>query len=54
MKSLQQLSIEESHDRVRVWDINDARARKVHQRIGEMVALDMQPFSIIRMTDLLV
>jgi len=29
------------------WDINDARAKAVHQRLGEMITLDYQPMSIV-------
>ena len=30
----------------RKWDINDVHAQHIHIRIGEMMALDYQPFSI--------
>ena len=46
-KPLRQISLEESQDYVKVWDINDLRAKKTHQLIGEMIALDTQPFSIV-------
>ena len=46
-KPLRQIILEESQDRVKVWDINDPRAKKTHQLIGEMIALDTQPFSIV-------
>ena len=29
------------------WDINDARAKAVHQHLGEMIALDYQSMSIV-------
>ena len=38
-----QSTLEESKDRARVWDVNDARA----QQFTEMIALDCQPFSIV-------
>ena len=38
-----QLTLEESKDRARVWDVNDPRAQLVHRRIAEMIALDCQP-----------
>ena len=31
----------------RVWDINDHRAQRIHQRVGEMISIDSQPFSIV-------
>ena len=34
-------------DRLRHWGINDERAQRVHRRIGEMIALDCHPFSIV-------
>ena len=42
-----QISIFESSDRVRIWDINDPRAQRVHRLIGEMIAIDNQPFSVV-------
>ena len=46
-----QLSLEESGELVRLWDINDPRAQRVHRRIGEMIAIDCQPFSIVADVD---
>ena len=43
-----QIPLQESGDRVRVWDINDARAQRIHRRIGEMIALDCEPFSVVK------
>ena len=34
-------------DRIRHWGINDVRAQRIHRRIGEMIALDAHPFSIV-------
>ena len=42
-----QMSIEESRDKGCVWSINDSRAQVIHKRIGEMIALDNQPFLIV-------
>ena len=38
-----QLMLDQAEDRVRCWDINDARAQKIHRCIGEMIALHLQP-----------
>ena len=38
---------QESSDKTQMWDINDPRAHKIHTRIGEMIALDYHPFSIV-------
>lgn len=45
--SSRQLTLQESSDKARKWDINDPRAQHIHTRIGEMIALDYQPFSIV-------
>ena len=45
--SLVQLTLKETSDRVRPWDINDSRAQAVHRRIMEMIALDFQPILIV-------
>ena len=45
--SHRQLSLIQCEDRVRHWGINDVRAQRVHWRIGEMIALDCHPFSIV-------
>ena len=45
--SSKQITLEESQSRSKVWDINDTRALRVSSKIGEMIALDSQPFSIV-------
>ena len=42
-----QLSLEEVQEKVRIWDINDTRAQRVHRLVIEMIALDNQPFSVV-------
>ena len=42
-----QLTLEESDSRSRIWDINNPRAARVSRKIGEMIALDSQPMSIV-------
>ena len=42
-----QLTLTETEARVQPWDINDARALRVHKKIAEMMALDFQPLSIV-------
>ena len=34
-------------DRKRPWDFDDANSRRIHRLIGEMIALDSQPFNIM-------
>ena len=36
-----------SEDRVKLWGINDPRAAVLHRKLGEMIALDYQPISLI-------
>jgi len=45
--SLKQLSIGECSDRTIIWDMNDPRAVKLTRKVGEMVALDSRPFSVV-------
>jgi len=42
-----QLSLSEVQDRSKPWDINDQRAQRVHRKIGEMLAIDCQPISMV-------
>ena len=42
-----QITLQEASDQVRVWDINDPQAFKIHRKVGEMICLDSQPFSIV-------
>ena len=44
---MKQLSLAETEARVKPWDINDPRTIRIHQKIGEMMALDFQPYSIV-------
>ena len=44
---LHQLTIESSQDHVKVWNINDPRATTTHRKLGEMIAPDYQPISIV-------
>ena len=41
------ISSEEVQEKVRIWDINNARAQHVHRLVIEMIALDNQPFSVV-------
>ena len=43
----QQLSLIEVQDLTKTWDINDTRAQRVHRKVGEMVAIDCQPISVV-------
>ena len=45
--ALRQLTLKGSQDRVKVWDINDPRATAIHRKLGEMIALDYQPISVV-------
>ena len=48
-----QLPLEATEDRVKLWNFYDPRAQRIIHRIGEMVALDCQPFSIVEDTGFL-
>lgn len=43
----QQLSISETWDRAKVWDINSSNAQRVHTAIARMIATDMEPYQIV-------
>ena len=45
--SSRQLTLQESSDKACKWDINDPRAQHTHTRIGEMITLHYQPFSML-------
>lgn len=44
---LRQLSLQGTSQHNKQWDINDSRAIAVHKQLGEMIALDFQPISIV-------
>ena len=39
--------MEETRARVKVWDINDPKAERIHCKIAEMMALDYQPLLVV-------
>ena len=41
------LSLTETQELTKVWDINDHKAQRVHRKIGEMIAVDCQPLSVV-------
>jgi len=45
LTGLHQFTLGASTDRVCVWHMNDSRALHIHRKIGEMIAVDNQPFS---------
>lgn len=44
--SEKQLTLGETYELKKLWDINSSKAKAVHYKIAEMIALDCQPFSI--------
>lgn len=46
-KTEQQLSLKETQQLSKPWDINDDRSQRVHKRIGEMLAVDCQALSMV-------
>ena len=42
-----QLSLKETQELTRPWDINDNKSQCVHKRIGKMLAIDYQPLSMV-------
>ncbi|CAK1592037.1 unnamed protein product [Parnassius mnemosyne] len=45
-----QLTLTDTFERKLLWDVNDAKARKYHYLIAEMIALDNEPLSIVEKT----
>ena len=39
--------MQETAELRKVWDINDFRAKQIHTKVGEMIAIDYQPVSIV-------
>ena len=39
--------LEQNFEARKKWDINDKMIRAIHFKIGEMMALDNQPYSIV-------
>ena len=42
----QQTTIESILVKKKIWDINDHRSREIHYLIGEMIVVDIQPYSV--------
>ena len=34
-------------DLCKIWDINDARSKRIHVKVGEMIAVDCQPVIVL-------
>lgn len=45
--SIRQSTITESFKKIQRWDLNSDKAKEIHYLIGEMIALDNQPSSIV-------
>ena len=48
--AFRQLTMIEAETKVKIWDINDPHAVRIHKLVGEMIATDNQPFSVIHDT----
>ena len=46
-RSLQQLSLEATEVRTKLWDINDPKAQRITRKVGEMVAIDCHHLSVV-------
>ena len=42
-----QLSLSESWDRAKVWDIRSSDAQRFHRAIGRMIVKDMEPYQVV-------
>ena len=50
-QTLRQFSLEEANEKVKKWSIHDVRSERLHCKLGEMVAMDCQPYPIVEDTD---
>ena len=48
--ALRQLTMIDAETKVKVWDINNPHAVRIHKLVGEMIATDNQPFSVVHDT----
>jgi len=48
VKESKQSTIQDSTNRTKVWDANDLRAMSLTRKVREMVALDSEPFSVVK------
>lgn len=44
---LGQIGIKEAFQMSKGWDINDNRSIEIHRKIGEMIAIDCQPYRFV-------
>ena len=44
---LKQVTLPEARVLLKPWDINDHRAKAIHLKIAEMIAIDCQPYSLV-------
>ena len=42
-----QLTLEDTIERKKLWDINDSRAKRIHEDIMVMIAMDNEPFRMV-------
>ena len=42
-----QYTLEKTLELKKLWDINSAQSKLIHYAIGEMIAVDCQPYSIV-------
>ena len=48
--AFRQLTMIEAETKVKEWDINSPYAMCIHKLVGEMIATDNQPFSVVHDT----
>ena len=44
---LRQVSLQETAELRKMWDINDSRVKKIYNKVGIMIAINCQPVSVI-------
>jgi len=46
-RPVKQQTLVQCLDKITLWDINNLKANEIHYKIGEMIAVDNQPFTIV-------
>ena len=41
------MSLYESVNKKKCWDMNDAKSKEIHKIIGEMICVDNEPFNLV-------
>ena len=46
-RTLQQLLLVATEERIKIWDINDPRAQRITRKVDKIIAKDCHPLSVV-------